>query len=230
MPSSSRAAAAAPLNRSRWAGVPAEARQAERRAQLIEAGLELLGTEGDAGTTVRAVCQKARLNPRYFYESFADRDALLVGVYDRVVAELAAAVAEANAPHVGDPVASLRAGIDTIVRFVAADPRRAKVLYNEALGNEALNRRRIDTNHALMESLVAMSREQRRPTAASERVASVGAAVAVGGLSELILAWLEGRIDIEIDQLVDDAVAMFLAIGETAARIGGTKVRGTKPR
>jgi hypothetical protein len=111
------------------------------------------------------------------------------------------------------------------VRFVAADRRRARILYNEALGNEALNRRRIDTNHALMEQLVAMSRDQREGTAVSERVASVGAAVAVGGLSELILAWLEGRIHIEIEQLVDDAVAMFLAIGETAARIGSTKAR-----
>jgi AcrR family transcriptional regulator len=215
----------APLDRSRWAGVPVEERQAERRAQLLEAGLDLLGTEGDVATTVRAVCQRARLNPRYFYESFADRDELLVGVYDRVVVELGAAVAEATAPHADDPEAGVRAGIGTIVRFVADDPRRAKVLYNEALGNEALNRRRIDTNHALMESLVAMSRPQRRATKAAERAASVGAAVAVGGLSELILAWLEGRIDIEIDQLVDDAAAMLLAIGETAARLGGTPRR-----
>jgi AcrR family transcriptional regulator len=198
-------------------------RQAERRAQLIEAGLELLGTEGDAATTVRAVCQQARLNPRYFYESFPDRDALLVGVYDHVVAELgvvASARVEAAGP---DPAAGVRAGIDAIVRFVADDPRRAKVLYISALGNEALNRRRIDTNHALVENLVALSRDQREPTPVSERVAAVGAAVAVGGLSELILAWLEGRIDIEIEQLVDDAVAMFLAIGETAARIGRAK-------
>lgn len=225
MPSSSRAAAAAPLNRSRWAGVPAEERQAERRAQLVAAGLELLGTEGDAGTTVRAVCQQARLNPRYFYESFPDRDALLVAVYDHVVAELGALAAERIEVAGTDPVAGVRAGIDTIVRFVADDPRRAKILYIEALGNEALNRRRLDTNHDLMEQLVILSRDQREATPVSERVASVGAAVAVGGLSELILAWMEGRIAIEIDQLVDDAVAMFLAIGETAARIGGTKSR-----
>ena len=38
---------------------------------------------------MRAVCQGARLNPRYFYESFDDLDALVVAVYDRVVDELA---------------------------------------------------------------------------------------------------------------------------------------------
>jgi AcrR family transcriptional regulator len=224
LPSSSRSAPA-PLNRSRWAGVPVEERQAERRAQLLEAGLELLGTEGDVGTTVRAVCQQARLNPRYFYESFTDRDELLVGVYDHVVAELGELVSVAVAAAGSDPRAFTRAGIDTIVRFVADDHRRAKVLYNEALGNEALNRRRIDTNHALMENLVVRSREQRDASPVSDRVASVAAAMMVGGLSELILAWLEGRIAIEIDQLVDDATAMFLGIGETAARIAGLKVR-----
>ena len=35
---------------------------------------------------------RARLNPRYFYESFDDLDALLVAVYDRSVEELAASV------------------------------------------------------------------------------------------------------------------------------------------
>ena len=205
--------------------MPPEERAAERRIQLIDAGFDLLGTEGDAGTTVRAVCQRARLNPRYFYESFADRDALLVAVYDRQVEVLGEAVAAAVLDAGDDPAGAARAGIGTIVRFVADDPRRAKVLYNEALGNEALNRRRLDTNHALMESLVALTRDKRAAGAAGDRVAAVAAAMLVGGLSELILAWLEDRIDIDLDELVDDAVAMFLAVGGAAARLVGTKVR-----
>ena len=170
---------------------------------------------------MHAVCQRARLNPRYFYESFVDRDELLVAVYDHVVAELGEAVTAAVLEVADDPEGSTRAGIGTIVRYIADDPRRAKVLYNEALGNAALNRRRIDTNHALMEDLVAVTRPNRRPTAQSERVASVAAAMLVGGLSELILAWLEGRIDIELDQLIDDAASLFLGLGETAARMSG---------
>ena len=71
----------------RWTGIPAEERRAERRRLLIDTAFDLLGTEGTAGTTVRAVCQAAQLNPRYFYESFEDLDALIVAVYDRLVAE-----------------------------------------------------------------------------------------------------------------------------------------------
>jgi len=51
--------------RTSWAGVPVADRRAERQGLLLDAAFELLGTEGWAGTTVRAVCQTARLNPRY---------------------------------------------------------------------------------------------------------------------------------------------------------------------
>src|SRR5690606_10883397 len=47
----------APKSRTRWAGVPPEDRRAERRSLLLDAGFDLLGSEGWAGTTVRAVCQ-----------------------------------------------------------------------------------------------------------------------------------------------------------------------------
>jgi AcrR family transcriptional regulator len=50
-----------------YRGVPADDRRAGRRARLLSAGLELLGSEGYSGTTVRGVCGRARLTPRYFY-------------------------------------------------------------------------------------------------------------------------------------------------------------------
>lgn len=118
--------------RSRWAGVPAEDRRATRRDLLIDAAFDLLGTEGWSGTTVRAVCQAARLNPRYFYESFEDLDAVVVAVYDRVVAGLGAEVLRALEDTAHDPSAQVRALIERIVIFVDEDRRRARVLYVEA--------------------------------------------------------------------------------------------------
>src|SRR5918999_5057985 len=49
-----------------YAGMAAEERRARRRARLLEAGLELLGTKGAQATSVTAVCRLARLTPRYF--------------------------------------------------------------------------------------------------------------------------------------------------------------------
>jgi AcrR family transcriptional regulator len=210
---------ATPLSRSRWAGVPPEERLAERRTLLLDAAFDLLGTEGDAATTVRAVCQRARLNPRYFYESFADRDELLLAVYDEQAMRLGEVVV-ANVDAAGDDEAArLRAGIETIARFVTDDPRRARVLYSEALGNEALNRRRLEAQHGVVEFLVQWDRRRHGPPPPGEQVPVVMASILVGGLGELVLAWLDGRIDLTLDQLVDDASTVFLAAGEAAARL-----------
>ncbi len=189
----------------RWAGVPAADRRAERRTLLLDAAFELLGTEGSSATTVRAVCQRARLNPRYFYESFADLDELVVAVYDRVVDELGVALSTA---------ADLRATIARTVEFVDEDRRRGRVLYVEALGNEALNRRRIEAGYQVIDALARTGRGE---------ISRVGAAILVGGLTELLVAWLDGRIDVTREQLVDDATALFLALGRATADIAAKR-------
>jgi AcrR family transcriptional regulator len=167
---------------------------------LLDAAFDLLGTEGSAATTVRAVCAAAQLNPRYFYESFADLDALLVAVYDRLGEELSEAVekAVAAAPAAGQ----VRAVVESTVRFVDSDRRRGRVLYHEALGNEALNRRRVESSFALADLLAGGAKERQ-----------VAASFVVGGFSEVLMAWLEGRITISRTRLIDQTTALFLAIG-----------------
>jgi AcrR family transcriptional regulator len=207
----------------RWAGVPAEDRRAERRSLLLDAAFDLLGTEGWSGTTVRAVCQAARLNPRYFYESFDDLDALVVAVYDRLVAELTTDVLAAIAEAGDDPAAQTRASMSAIVGFVDDDRRRARVLYVEALGNEALNRRRLETGHALVATVEQHGIDRHGRPRTGEQIGRIGAAMMVGGTSELLLAWLDGRIDVPRDQLVDDATALVLALGEAAAGVAARR-------
>src|SRR6478609_6849920 len=94
-----------PSKPTRWAGVPAEERTRDRRALLVAAAFERFGTEGDAATSVRAVCRSADLNARYFYESFVDRDELLGALYDQVAAELADLLATALLAAPEDPSA-----------------------------------------------------------------------------------------------------------------------------
>ena len=208
---------------SRWNGLTTEERQRERRQLLIDAAYELLSGEGAAGTTVRAVCAHARLNPRYFYESFEDLDSLLVAVYDQVVRQLRTAVSDAiDAATDLDGV--MRATVEATVRFIAEDQRRGRVLYAEALGNEALNRRRVETGVGLVE-LIQRDATRRFPARADEAVARLGAAVLVGGFSELLVAWLDGRIQLDEDELIDAATAVFIAIRDTTGRIAGERTR-----
>ncbi len=211
----------------RWVGLSPEERRQARRALLLDAAFDLLGTEGTDGTTVRAVCQRARLNPRYFYESFDDLDALVVAVYDRVVEALAVEVLRSQQDAPDEPRAQLRAALERSVRFVDEDRRRGQVLYVEALGNEALNRRRKEAGHTLV-GLVEQAGAEKHGVAPSGGIGRVGAAILVGGMSELLVEWLEGRIDLRREQLVDAATDLFLALGETTAAVAAASRRSKR--
>ena len=126
----------------------------------------------------------------------------------------------------------MRAVLERIVDFVADDPRRGRVLYVEALGNEALNRRRIEAGHQLVDLLERGAAERFGRPPEGERIGRIAAAFLVGGFGELLRGWLDGRIDVPRAQLVDDASALFLAIGEAADRIATSRVarRARTPR
>lgn len=202
---------------SRWNGLTTEERQRERRGLLVDAAFELLASVGSSGTTVRAVCAKARLNPRYFYESFADLDELVVAVYDDVMHRLRREVATAveAAP---DDDAAMRAAVEATVTFVDEDRRRGRVLYIEALGNEALNVRRVQTGAGIVD-LVQRDHSRRRAGRDDEDVGRLGAAVLVGGFSELLVSWLDGRIGLTRAQLIEDATEIFVAIRDATHRV-----------
>lgn len=214
---------AAPPTRAGWAGVPAEERRAARRRKLLDAGFELLGGEGESATTVRAVCQRARLNPRYFYESFPDLDALLIAVYERTVDEMTARMFAAVAAAGEGPTERTRAAIDAIVGFVDEDRRRGRVIYTEALGNEALNRHRLRTGAALVELVERSARERLGEDGPTEAVGRMSAAILVAGFAGLLQSWLDGRVDVSRQQLVDDAATLFLSLAETAARMAASR-------
>src|SRR3546814_9800124 len=71
----------------RYGGASAEERAAERRSRLLAAGLELMGTRGLVGATVRGVAEEAGVAARYFYESFPTVDDLHLAVFDEIAQE-----------------------------------------------------------------------------------------------------------------------------------------------
>ena len=202
----------------RWAGIPAEERVRDRRALLVAAALERFGTEGDAATSVRAVCRAADLNARYFYESFVDRDELLGAVYDHVATELGERLAIALLDAADDPPARLRAGIATVLRFLTEDPRRAKVLFTEGRGIPVLAERRRIARAALIEGTAAMGHEelarQGGDRSASSRRAGVAATLFGGAMEELAEAWVAGRLGDDLEQVIDDATSLSMALFE----------------
>jgi AcrR family transcriptional regulator len=210
-----------PSKPTRWAGIPADERTRDRRALLISAAFELFGADGDTATSVRAVCRNADLNARYFYESFIDRDELLGALYDEIAAVLADLLGTALLEAPDDPTARTRAGIETVLRFITEDPRRARVLFTEGRANPVLAERRRIARQALVEGTAAMGhdelarRDGDRPSTA--RTAEVAATLFGGAMEMLAEAWTDGRLGDDLDGVIDDATNLSMAIFERAA-------------
>jgi AcrR family transcriptional regulator len=203
----------------RYGGVDAAQRRASRRAQLIAAGLDLLGTQGWQASTVRAICARAKLTPRYFYESFEDRDALLLAVFDEIAQEGAAAVVEAVVHAPADARSKARAAIAAFVELVTDDPRKARVLFIEAMGSEALVRRRLDTLRMFAGLVAEQSRTFYGMPEATDPLVETTALMLAGGLAETLLAWLDGTLHITRAQLIDDCAELFVAAGDGALEL-----------
>jgi AcrR family transcriptional regulator len=196
-----------------YRGVPADERRAERRERLLDAGLEILGTQGWQATTVRGICEHAKLNPRYFYESFSGLDELLVAVFDRISGEAMEAVVEAIARNPEDPEATARATIGAFVEVMTADPRKGRVAFVEAMGSEALMRRRLDTLQEAADVMAGYARglDLDAVKRADKQTIELTAQVLAGGLVEALIAWFEGRLEVSRERLVEHCAALFVA-------------------
>jgi len=203
-----------------YRGVGAEERKARRRALLLDAGLDLLGTQGWQQTTMTAVCQRAKLTERYFYESFADLEELLVAVFERVAAEAAEVVLAASESGEADARPRARAAVAAFVELMTDDPRKGRVAFVEAFGSEALMRRRFETITAFASLLGDQARGFYGTRPEADRLVNLTSFVMVGGMAEALIAWLGGSIKTSRDELIDDLTDILVATGEWAVQIG----------
>ncbi|MCO5411487.1 MULTISPECIES: TetR/AcrR family transcriptional regulator [Ralstonia] len=124
----------APAKKGRpYGGVAPEARAAERRDALIRAGTRVFGTVGFRKATVRAICQEAKLNDRYFYAAFDSTEALLRATYQQHAEDLRTRVSDATAAVSNTLEARVDAGLHAFFAFLR-DPCAARVLLLEVMG------------------------------------------------------------------------------------------------
>ena len=178
------------------------------------AALDLLGTEGWQATTVRAICSRAHLTPRYFYESFPDRDALLLALFDDIAAESAAVTLVAVSEAGGSAREKARAAIGAFVCLVTDDPRKARVLFVEAMGSEELARRRFETLRMFGQLVADQGREFYGMQHSQDPLIEASGLMTAGGLAEILLAWLDGTLKTTREQLIEDCTDLFVATGD----------------
>ncbi len=195
-----------------YGGVDAADRLARRRARLLEAGLELLGSNVDppAELTVRGICREAGVATRYFYESFADKDEFVAAVFDWVVADLAATTqaAVATAPVEGQN----RAAMANIVRTIELDPRVGRLMFSSQLSNTTVVRKRQESG-ALFALLSGQHVEATLHRPANDRVKAFAHFV-VGGVGQTISAWLGGAVTLTPTELADQLTTIIDDLGD----------------
>ncbi|MUL76232.1 TetR/AcrR family transcriptional regulator [Mycolicibacterium sp. CBMA 226] len=197
-----------------YRGIDAADRLAQRRARLIDAGLEILGAAPAPELTVRAICGGAGVAMRYFYESFSDKDVFVEAVFDHVVADLATTTQAAVAA--APPDEQSRAGMANIVYAIADDPRVGRLLFSAQLSNEVVARKRSESTVFFAMLLGQHAGDALQLPAGDRRRASTH--FAVGGVAQTLSAWLSGEITFTPDELISHLAWLLDTLGKRAVR------------
>jgi AcrR family transcriptional regulator len=196
----------------RYGGKTAAERREERREQLLDAGLELFGTEGFANVTIEALCVEAGLNPRYFYEQFASREELLGAVYERHVIAVLETVQAAIAGSSSDSVQRLSAGLTAFVTATLADERAARINYFEMVGVSAeLEAQRRGVLRAYAELIAAQAAQVDDVGALGRGNRRMTAVALTGATDGLITDWMSSSDRPPQQAIVETLLGIFAA-------------------
>ncbi|MFT4199243.1 TetR/AcrR family transcriptional regulator [Gordonia sp. (in: high G+C Gram-positive bacteria)] len=189
-----------------YAGEQGDERIARRRQQLLDAALETLGSTDGGSLSVRGVCREAKLTARYFYESFSSADELVAATYDRVIDEIMASASEAFGQRTSI-TERVRGAVAAIVAVIDGDRRKGRLLFSPTLVSSTLAQRRLAATQNLA-ALTAQSAAGSHNTASAADVAA--GYYRVGGLANLLAAWLDHRVEMSRDELIDACTALLL--------------------
>jgi AcrR family transcriptional regulator len=195
-----------------YRGVAFEQRREHRREALLQTGLDCLQSDGLQGVSVRSICARAHLTPRYFYENFSDLDELLVAIVDAVAAEVAARALEAVAAAPDNLAAQVRAAVDAGYGVVADDRRKANALLVAAAGHGPLRDRRQEIVMQYADLAMANLPVLGEMTAVDRRQAKATALFLMGGAAELIGAVLSGSLRLSRIRVVDRLTEFWVAV------------------
>lgn len=195
-----------------YRGLSQDERRAERRSRLMAAAIAVYGERGYHQATVKAVCEQAGLTERYFYESFANSEALLIDSFNAVAYSVLGEITRAAEDAGRGRIARSRAMLHAYFAALQREPQSARVFLVEIRGVS----RAVDL--AFDGALRAIGREVARiaapPDAPHDELLQAGV---VGGVIHIALRWIEDGYLPEIDAVADSALTLG-AVLATARR------------
>lgn len=172
-----------------YRGISAASRRDDRRDKLLVAARQIWGEAGLPEITVRRVCAASGLTPRYFYEHFATRDALVLAVAEQAHEELFTTMVEASRAETGGLRRKLLQALTTYLDAIADDPSIHRILTSDAhsvAGLEELRTRAV----GIVTDLVVQYSAEFLDAPANPETRRQEALFVVGGVNQLVEAWL----------------------------------------
>lgn len=186
-----------------YRGLSQDERRAERRARLIAAAIAVYGERGYHQATVKAVCEAAGLTERYFYESFANSEALLIDSFNAVTYSVLGEITQAAREAGRARTARSRAMLHAYFAALQREPQSARVFLVEIRGVSRAVDQAFDT------ALRAIGKEVARivapPGAADDELLQAGV---VGGVIHIALRWIDDGYQPDIESAVDTALKL----------------------
>lgn len=193
-----------------YAGVDAAARIAQRRMRFIETGVQLFGSKGFHGTTMRALATEAGLNNRYFYESFETMEDLLIACYEHLTSAFRERLRTTIETAPTDMKSLLRAGVLCYFEEMR-DPCFARITQFEVMGVsprvDAAYMQTVRSFASLMMESLARFKLARNITPRDLEI--VGPAL-IGAVTLAGAMWVRGRYRDPIHNVVNATLKILL--------------------
>ncbi len=203
-----------------YGGRSAQERRQDRRGRLVDAALDAMAGNQWRAVTVDKLCAAAGLNKRYFYENFTNLDDVAAAVVDDIADDVRNAALTAAAETA---TASLEqqagAAVGAVVRAVVSDPRRARVIFGGVPSSAALQQYRSGVMRGLTRVLVSQARSVHGVALEKDPLAQIAPAFLVGGTADAILAFVDGRAEVSVDELIESLTTLWLLTGNGAAEV-----------
>jgi AcrR family transcriptional regulator len=191
-------------------------RRWERREALLDAALDLFGTQGYAATSVEELCRTAYVSTRNFYEEFENREAVLFALGDRLVGEAYQAMVEASIEEGPDRLdREARARVAALAHALLDDPRRARIAFIETLGVSPLQEARRRNAHRLFaQYFAALVRADFSSEGFGTREEDIFAVALVGAINEILSDWVLRADKPPLDDLIDPIVDIIALMSD----------------
>ncbi|RFA31002.1 hypothetical protein CAI21_03240 [Alkalilimnicola ehrlichii] len=210
----------------KYRGQTTEQLKAERRERLLQAGEELIGSDGYGATSIDRLCSAGRVSTRHFYEHFSSREELLGALFDAFIRDAFNEVLQAfEGSGQEGALAGTLAALTAFARFCMNNPERARIALVETVGvSPAMEEKRRAAIRQFAGLVAQFADKLAAEGVLPEADYQLSGIALVGASNELLVEWLSGGTGLSREQMERRITGIFQAIIKGSQAIAREKV------